>query len=98
MTSYATMTEFYRALGLYIYGWFIFTVLVWLATLRSTLIFNLLILTVWLAYLCLATGYYDNIDGTPNHGLIVAGGAFGIIAGFLAWWVMVAGVINKSNR
>lgn len=98
MTSYGSMAEFYTAFGFYIYGWFIFTVLVWIATLRSTLIFNLLILTVWLAFLMLATAYVDNIDGVPNHHLVVAGGAFGIVAAFLAWWVMVAGVINKDNR
>lgn len=98
MDSYSTKAEFYTAFGFYIYGWFIFTVLVWIATLRSTLIFNMLILTVWLAFLMLATGYVDNTDGVPNKQLVIAGGAFGIMAGFLAWWVMVAGVINKENR
>ncbi|KAL9052639.1 MAG: hypothetical protein Q9162_005266 [Coniocarpon cinnabarinum] len=80
--------EFFTCLGFYIYGWFIFTVLVWLATLRSTAVFSALLLSVWLAFLCLATSYIDNTGGDapePHYHLQVAGGVFGIIAAFLAW-------------
>ena len=87
--------------GSYIYGWFIFTVFVWLATLRATLVFNVLILTVWIAFLCLATSYYYNTGGEkpmPQYHLQTAGGAFGIIASFLAWWVMLAGCLDKETN
>lgn len=91
---------FYEALGLYIYSWMIFTFLVWFATLRSTAVFSLLILTVALAFLCLATGYVYN-DGqtpaSPSPAWNKAGGGFGIVAGFLAWWAMYSGVADRYN-
>lgn len=82
-------------------GWFIYTVLVWLMTLRSTVAFNSLFLFVWLTFLMLGTGYIDNTTTagvtSPNGSLIKAGGVFGIIAGFIAWWNMMAGIADKSN-
>ena len=33
----------------------------------------------------------------PHRDLQLAGGGFGIIAAFLAWWVMFAGVLDKGN-
>lgn len=49
----------------------------------------------------LATAYIDNstVAGVtaPNKSLNVAGGAFGIVAAFLAWWNMLAGIADKSN-
>lgn len=81
-------------------GWFIFTFLLWIATLRSTLAFSSLLFTVWMTFLLLGIGYLDN-DGAavaaPNHNLNLAGGAFGIIAAFLAWWNMMAGLLDRSN-
>lgn len=85
----------------YIFGWFIFTVLVWVATLRATLIFNLLIFVVWIAFLCLGLSYLYNTGGEkpmPQYHLQTAGGAFGVIAAFLAWWVMVAGCLEKGKN
>lgn len=92
--------EFYTALAFFIYAWFIFTVLVWLVTLRSTLLLNMLLLTVWLAFLMLATGYLDNSGGAnakPNPTLNKAGGGFGIIASFIAWILLLEGVATKNN-
>ena len=45
----------------------------------------------------LGISYLDNVDGVPNIQLQHAGGAFGIIAGFVAWWNMFAGIADKSN-
>ena len=101
-TAYGGETgAFYTVFAFYIYGWMIFTIFVWLATLRSTIIFSLLLMTVWLAFLCLATGYLyhtgTGLDAAPHLPLIRAGGWFGIMAGFLAWWVMIAGILTKDN-
>lgn len=79
-------------------GFFVYTFIVWLATLRSTLIFSSLILTVWLTFLMLGCAYLDNVDAVPNAALVRAGGAFGIVASFLAWWAMLAGLLEPSNR
>lgn len=83
-----------------IFGWFIFTFMMWLLTLRSTLAFNTLFLSVWLAFICLGAGYLDarnTADGHPNVPLTRAGGAFGIIAAFIAWYNMLAGLLDDGN-
>lgn len=70
-------------------------------TLRSTVAFSSLFMSVWIAFICLGAGYCDakttNGVTTPNAGLIRAGGAFGIIAAFIAWWNMLAGIADPSN-
>lgn len=95
--SYANAHDFYEAFGLYIFGWFIYTFILWLCTLRSTVAFSLLFFTVWCTYLMLAISYIDNVDGVPNVKLQRAGGGFGIVAGFVAWWNMLAGIADRSN-
>ncbi|KAG9695596.1 hypothetical protein KCU95_g6426, partial [Aureobasidium melanogenum] len=92
---------FYTALGFYLYGWMIFTFLLWILTLKSTVAFSFLFFTVWLTFLMLATGYMytTTVDGVtaPNQSLNLAGGSFGIIASFIAWWNLFAGVADRGN-
>jgi len=75
--------------------------MVWTMTLKSTVAFNSLFLTVWVTFLCLGIGYLYNTTAngvtTPNPHLVTAGGVFGIIAGFIAWWNMLAGIADRSN-
>ena len=83
-----------------IFAWFIFTFLLWILTLRSTLAFSSLFFMVWVAFICLGTAYLDSrntADGHPHHGLTVAGGVFGMIAAFIAWYNMLAGIAEPSN-
>ncbi|THW32102.1 hypothetical protein D6D21_10501 [Aureobasidium pullulans] len=93
--------EFYAAVGFYLYGWFIFTFILWLLTLRSTLAFSSLFFTVWLTFLMLATGYmYTTTTAgvtSPHATLVKAGGGFGIVAAFIAWWNMLAGIADRGN-
>lgn len=84
----------------YIFGWFIFTFLLWLCTLKSTLFFSALFATVWISFLCLGSAYLDaqnNGTGMPNVPLTRAGGGFGVVAGFIAWYIMFAGIADASN-
>lgn len=68
-------------------GWFIFTFLLLLLTLRSTVAFFFLFLTLDLAFLMLGIGYLDySAEGEANIALTRAGGAFGILAAFAAWY------------
>lgn len=78
-------------------GWFIFTFLLLLCTLRSTVAFFSLFFTLDLAFLCLGIGYLENSSGGPNGNLIKAGGVFGILAAFLAWYNALAGIADPSN-
>ncbi|GAB7343910.1 hypothetical protein MBLNU457_1865t1 [Dothideomycetes sp. NU457] len=95
--SYPSPSEFYVAFGLYIFGWFIFTFIVWMMTLKSTVAFSSLFFMVWMAFIFLGCAYIYNVDGVPVKSLQQAGGAFGIVAAFIAWWNMLAGIADTSN-
>ncbi|KAK6433740.1 Meiotically up-regulated protein 86 protein [Oleoguttula sp. CCFEE 5521] len=88
---------FLNSFGLYLMGWFIFTTILLICTLRSTLAFFLLFFTLDLAFLMLGIGYLENSSGGPNAVCIKAGGGFGILAAFLAWYNALAGIADSSN-
>lgn len=91
-------TDFLNSLGLYLMGWFIFTFILLLCTLRSTIAFFSLFFTLDIAFLCLGLGHLYNDGGSPHSGLIKAGGYFGLFAAFLAWYNALAGIADNSNR
>ncbi|CAK3822669.1 hypothetical protein BTJ68_05861 [Lecanosticta acicola] len=98
--AYTNTGDFYGAFGLYLLGWFIFTFLLWILTLKATLAFSSLLLTVWLTFLLLGLSYIDaqnNSEGMPNVALTRGGGGVGIVAAFLAWYNMIAGMADTSN-
>lgn len=70
-------------------------------TLRSTVAFSSLFLFVWLTFLMLGIAYVDTTTTagvtSPNGNLVIAGGAFGIIAGFIAWWNMMSALLTPDN-
>jgi hypothetical protein len=69
-------------------AWFIFTFLLLICTLRSTVAFFLLFFTLDLAFLMLGLAYLmHGGTGGPQVSLLRAGGAFGILAAFIAWYV-----------
>jgi succinate-acetate transporter protein len=79
---------FLDSFGIYLFGWFIFTFLLLICTLRSTVAFFMLFFTLDLAFLFLGLAYlYHGGTGAPHTGLLRAGGAFGILAAFTAWYV-----------
>jgi succinate-acetate transporter protein len=88
---------FLNSFGLYLMGWFIFTFLLLICTLRSTVAFFLLFFTLDLAFLLLGIGYLRFGANGPNEGCIKAGGVFGILAAFLAWYNALAGIADNSN-
>ena len=70
-----------------------------IATLRSTVAFFLLFFTLDMAFLLLGIGYLNrDAAGAPNPPIIIAGGVFGILAAFLAWYNALAGILDTSNR
>lgn len=93
-----TATEFHDAFGFYLMGWFIFTFILLLCTLRSTVAFFLLFFTLDLAFLLLGIGHLMRSEaGVPLKACIRAGGVFGILAAFLAWYNALAGIADSSN-
>ncbi|KAI8623756.1 GPR1/FUN34/yaaH family-domain-containing protein [Xylariaceae sp. FL1651] len=86
-------------LGFFLIGWFIFTFILLMCTLRSTVMFFLLFFTLDLAFLFLATSQFAASNGaaTASMGLQKAGGVFGLFAAFLAWYNAFAGIADTSN-
>lgn len=89
---------FLNSFGLYLMGWFIFTFILLICTLRSTVAFFLLFFTLDMAFLLLGIGYLQYGKAGPQEGCIIAGGAFGLMAAFLAWYNALAGIADSSNR
>ncbi|KAF4592084.1 GPR/FUN34 family protein [Ophiocordyceps camponoti-floridani] len=85
--------------GFFLTGWFIFTTLMLLCTLRSTVSFFLLFFFLDLAFLFLATEQYALDVGHKGLGLVLqkTGGAFGFAAAFLAWYNALSGLQDSSN-
>jgi succinate-acetate transporter protein len=87
--------NFANAFGFFIICWFIFTFILLLCTLRSTVAFFLLFFSLDLAFLLLAIGYFLAHDGVPRSSVIKAGGWFGLIASFAAWYNALAGIADS---
>ena len=76
-------------------GWFIFTTMLLICTLKSTVAFFLLFFTLDMAFLLLGIGY---LRQSGKGSCITAGGAFALAAAFLAWYNALAGIADTSNR
>lgn len=85
------------ALGFFLTGWFIFTTILLLCTLRSTVMFFLLFFTLDMAFLMLSCSHYAKNNGNAEAALKLtqAGGGFGMIAAFLAWYNAFAGIADS---
>lgn len=85
------------ALGFFLAGWFIFTTILLLCTLRSTIMFFLLFFTLDLAFLMLFCHYLAESNGALQSSKMLqqAGGGFGILAAFLAWYNAFAGIADS---
>lgn len=86
--------DFTNAFGFFMMGWFIFTTMLVICTLRSTVAFFFLFFTLDLAFLLLGIGYLQATDGVPEASIIKAGGVFGLLAAFAAWYNAFAGIAD----
>lgn len=93
----ANPTDVNSAVGFFLTGWFIFTTILLLCTLRSTVMFFMLFFTLDLAFLMLACGEYAKNNGNADASaqLAKAGGGFGMLAAFLAWYNAFAGIADS---
>ncbi|GME82074.1 unnamed protein product [Ambrosiozyma monospora] len=90
--SYDDPTELDNAVGFYLLGWTIFTAMLVLCTMKSTLAFCSLFVFLTFTFLCLALGKL-----CPSHNCTVAGGVLGVITSFISWYNAYAGVANEHN-
>lgn len=90
-------TDANSAIGFFLTGWFIFTTILLLCTLRSTIMFFFLFFTLDLAFLFLFCAEYATNNGAANTALNLqkAGGVFGMLAAFLAWYNAFAGIADS---
>ena len=66
---------------------------------RSTVAFFLLFFFLDLAFLMLGIGWLrHDAMGMPYEGVIQAGGFFGLLSAFAAWYNALAGMLDDSNR
>lgn len=93
ISSYGDDTDaLASAIGFFLIGWFIFTFLLLLCTVRSTVAFFGLFLTLDITFLLLACGEF-----TGHVGVTKAGGWMGVITAFFGWYNAFAGVATKEN-
>jgi succinate-acetate transporter protein len=85
---------FNNAFGFFLAGWFIFTFLLLICTLRSTVAFFLLFFFLDLTFLFLAVAHLQSKAGVAHSGLTKAGGYFGIFSAFMAWYNALAGIAD----
>jgi len=81
------------AIGFYLIGWFIFSTLMLICTLRSTVEFFLLFVCVDMSFLMLAIGYFRGMDTA----FIKAGGGFSIGVAFFGWYLAMAGMFKEDT-
>jgi len=93
----AGMNDFNNAFGFFLMGWFIFTFILLICTLRSTVAFFLLFFFLDLAFLLLGIARLQSVDGKENIPINKAGGYFGLFAAFMAWYNALAGIADDSN-
>lgn len=96
--AYPSAAELSHAIGFFLAGWFIFTTLLLICTLRSTVAFFLLFFLVDLLFLLLMIAYFVLDDaGLPSVPLLKAGGYVGLLTAFCGWYNALAGLADTSN-
>ncbi len=96
VAQYGSAKEFAHAFGFFLLGWFIFTTMLLLCTLRSTVAFFLLFFFLDIAFLLLGVSYlYPNDEGVAKVSVNKAGGYFALFAAFMAWYNAFAGLADS---
>ncbi|CAK9438288.1 uncharacterized protein LODBEIA_P25130 [Lodderomyces beijingensis] len=80
------------ALGLYLVAWFIFTFFMMLMTLKSTVAFFMVFLLLSITFLLLAIAEFNGHTAVKK-----AGGVFGLLTAFAAWYNAYAGMATHQN-
>ncbi|KAI1341199.1 GPR1/FUN34/yaaH family-domain-containing protein [Xylariaceae sp. FL0016] len=99
LDDYTAEADVASVLGFFLAGWFIFTAILLICTLRSTVMFFLLFFTLDLAFLMLSCSEFAASNGATQSSTMLkqAGGGFGLLAAFFAWYNAFAGIADSSN-
>lgn len=90
--AYAESDTFQDAVGFFLLGWALFTLMLVLLTMKSTLAFNSLFISLFITFVLLAAGELLRVVNVTR-----AGGVFGIITAFLGWYNAFAGTATSHN-
>lgn len=90
--AYADESELNSALGFYMMAWFMFTFLIMLCTVRSTVAFFGLFFTLMITFMLLGCFYF-----TGKVGVQKAAGWMGIVTSFFSYYNAMAGLANYEN-
>ncbi|KHC79408.1 hypothetical protein MGS_02539 [Candida albicans P78042] len=90
--SEETASQLPNAIGFFLLAWGIFTFMLWLNTLKSTVTFSSLFFLLFVTFLLLAGGEFSGKVGVTR-----AGGVFGVITAIVAWWNALAGTATPTN-
>jgi succinate-acetate transporter protein len=77
--------------GWYLIGWGIFTVILWVAALRTTAALALLFTLLAATFFVLGLG-----DVAHSEGMTRAGGYLGLVTAAVAWYACLAGVTAST--
>lgn len=91
-SAYTDPKEFANAVGIFLLGWFIFTFFLMLLTLKSTVAFFSIFFFLQITFLLLAISEFVGSTAVKK-----AGGVFGLITAFAAWYNAYAGIANSQN-
>src|SRR3954447_2001929 len=79
------------AVGWYLIGWGLFTVVLWVASLRTTAVLALLFTFLAATFFLLGIG-----DVAQNKALVTLGGYLGLVTAAVAWYACLAGVTAST--
>ena len=81
------------AVGLYLIAWGIFTFYMWVASFRTTVAVNVVLLLLWITFLLLGIG-----AASANGGITKLGGWIGLATALAAWYASFAIVANFTFK
>ncbi|KAG0323301.1 hypothetical protein BGZ99_002860 [Dissophora globulifera] len=84
-----------NALGIFLLAWGIFTFILWVATLRSTMTLSSMFFILTITFFVLSSAHLSHL--APGNIVTKIGGALGVITAFLAWYNAAAGLYDASN-
>jgi succinate-acetate transporter protein len=95
--AYANSQDLDHAIGLFLISWFIFTFILLICTLRSSIALFILFFTLDLAFLLLAIAQLQLKNDATNVPVLKAGGFFGLLSAFTAWYCALAGLTQEGT-
>ena len=82
-----------NALGIFLVGWAIFTFMLWIATLRTTVTLSSMFFILTITFCFLASGHLAHL--AAGNMITRIGGGLGVITALLAWYNAAAGLFQS---